>query len=102
MENVSLARLALIPLALVEVGYTYFYMTHLYVLPRHSIGWFLGWALWMVIVIGSTFAQIFIYKSITGKNRVDDDPVLALVIVFAHLASVGIGFYMLWTRRSGS
>jgi hypothetical protein len=102
MANLLLARLALIPVASIEIGYTYFYVNRLYfVLPKYSIGWLAAWALFMLIVGGSTFAQIFIYRSITGIVRLDRDTVLVLTIAGTHITSIGIGFYGLWKARSG-
>lgn len=102
MDNLLLARLALIPLASVEIAYVYFYVRYLYsALPKYSVGWCAYWILLILIVGGTTFGQIYIYKSFTGRNRVADDTFLALMIVFGHMVSIGIGFYILWKRRSG-
>lgn len=100
-DNLIEARVALVPLAILEIGYAYFYATRLYSsLPKYSIGWLCAWALMLALFLAGIFGQMFIFKSITGKTRVDDEAILILTIVATGIVSIALILLGVWRSRS--
>lgn len=100
MDNPLIAVLALCSIALIEFGIVYGNMSYLDVLPKYSVRRLLGWVAMIMAIVGGTPAQIFVYRSITGKSRVADDLVLISMICLTNILSVVAIFYTRWHRRS--
>jgi hypothetical protein len=96
VSNLPLARLALVPPALMEIAYVYFYVTRLYALPK--IGRLAACGVGLVIVTASTLGPVLIWQSIVGVRRGgNDDPIFS--IIFTHASSAALMFYLLLKRR---
>jgi hypothetical protein len=89
MENLLVARLAAADGACRDRLYVYLReLSVFFSLPKYSLPWLAAWALPIVILFGSTFFQIFIYRRITGIVNLSHDTSLAFAIVAMHLIAI--------------
>lgn len=97
MNNVVLARLAQLPLVLVQIGYAYFFVKRVcFSVPRRSRRWLVGWTGMMGLALMAMFGQDFIYRSIAGCGCAHDDPILSFL---AGIAGAWISIVMIYQAK---
>jgi hypothetical protein len=99
MPELLTARLAIAPLALVELGVVAWYFLYWDLFPKYSAQRLVPWLIFIMSVIGIPLLQIGIYRKLASAKEVDDVVVL-LEIFLESLCSVGLIFVVLLIRRS--
>jgi hypothetical protein len=99
MPELLTARLAIAPLALVELGVVAWYFLYLDLFQKYSAQRLVPWLIFIMSVIGIPLLQIGIYRKLASAKEVDDVVVL-LEIFLESLCSVGLIFVVLLIRRS--
>jgi hypothetical protein len=94
-----LARLAILPLALVQLSIVAWYLLYWDLFPKYSARRLLPWLIFVLSGIGIPLLQIYIYRSITSVGRIDD-LFVAITIVAQSVLAVGVGFYLLRRRQT--
>ena len=99
MPELLTARLAIAPLALVELGVVAWHFLYWDLFPKYSAQRLVPWLIFIMSVIGIPLLQIGIYRKLASAKEVDDVVVL-LEIFLESLCSVGLIFVVLLIRRS--
>jgi hypothetical protein len=97
--HVLSARLAILPLALVELGVVAWYLLYWDLFPKYSVRRLLPWLIFVLSGIGIPLFQISIYRLITSAVGRIDDLYLAMTIAGQSALAVVLGFYLLRRRQ---
>ena len=94
------ARLAILPLALVELGVTAWYILYWDLFPKYSLRRLLPWLIFVLSGIGIPLLQISIYRLIAPAVGRIDDVYLAMTLAGESALAVVLMFYLLHRRRT--
>jgi hypothetical protein len=100
MDRILLARLAILPFAVLEWGIVSMCVFFRDLFPKYALKGLVPWAIQLVLVPGIAFAQLYIYRSTAQVvGRLTDSFVYA-VLIFENGLGLVLFFYLLSKRRT--